>query len=92
MNRFESYNNYQWYKKPNRDASATDTLDSNTAEDDTFAIFQVGWNTVLGGRLFGDTKLNYNNTHFPLKQKTDLQTIRRQHDRRPAPQRAEHAS
>jgi hypothetical protein len=75
MNRFETYNNYQWYKKPNRGASSTNTLDSNTAEDDTFAIFQLGWNTVVGGRLAGDTKFNYNNTHFPLNQKTDLQTI-----------------
>ena len=30
---------------------------------------------VAAGRSFGDTKLNYNNTHFPLAQKTDLQTI-----------------
>jgi hypothetical protein len=75
LNRLESYGNYQWYKKPNRGASTTTTLDSNTAEDDTFAIFQLGWNTVVAGRLFGDTKLNYNNTHFPLAQKTDLQSI-----------------
>jgi len=75
VNRIESYNNYQWYKKPNRGAGTGTTLDSNTAEDDTFAIFQLGWNTVVGGRWFGDTKLNYNNTHFPLSQKTDLQTI-----------------
>ena len=47
----EGYNNYQWYKKPNRGAGTTTTLDSNTAEDDTFAIFQLGWNTVVGGRL-----------------------------------------
>ena len=75
VNRLENYNNYQWYKKPNRGAGTTTTLDSNTAEDDTFAIFQLGWNTVIGGRWFGDTKLNYNNTHFPLSQKTGLQTI-----------------
>ena len=74
-NRLETYGNYQWYKKPNRGASANTTLDSNTAEDDTFAISQLGWNTVVGGRLFGDTKFNYNNTNFPLNQKTELQTI-----------------
>ena len=51
VNRIESYNNYQWYKKPNRGAGTGTTLDSNTAEDDTFAIFQLGWNTVVGGRL-----------------------------------------
>src|SRR6185503_4681569 len=75
VNRFESYGNYQWYKKPNRGAGTGTTLDSNTAEDDTFAIIQGSWNTVIGGRLFGDSVLNYNNTHFPLMQKTSLQSI-----------------
>jgi hypothetical protein len=75
LNRLEAYGNYQWYRKPNRGASDTNTLDSNTAEDDTFAIAQVGWTTTLMRGIVGDTKLNYNNTHFPLAQKTNLQTI-----------------
>ena len=75
VNRLETYGNYQWYKKPNRGAGTGTTLDSNTAEDDTFAIIQGSWNTVIGGRLFGDSVLNYNNTHFPLNQKTNLQSI-----------------
>jgi hypothetical protein len=74
-NRFEGYGNYQWYDKPNRGASATVTLDSNTKEDDTFLISQVSWNSVISSRLVADTKVAYSNTHFPLLQKTDQQTI-----------------
>ena len=74
-NRFESYFNYQWYDKPNRGASATTTLDSNPKEQDTFLISQFSWNTVVTDRLVGDTKLAYSNTHFPLYQKTDQQSL-----------------
>ncbi len=75
-NRIEGYANRQWYDKPNRGAGAGVTLDSNTKEYDTFVITQVAWNTVVTDRLFGDTKLAYSNTHFPLSQKhTDQQSI-----------------
>jgi hypothetical protein len=74
-NRFESYGNYQWYDKPNRGAGTGVTLDSNTKEDDTFLISQVSWNSVVSSRLVADTKVAYSNTHFPLLQKTDQQTI-----------------
>ena len=74
-NRFEAYGNRQWYDKPNRDGSATRTLDSNPKEYDTFVITQASWNSVVTDRLFGDTKLAYSNTHFPLSQKTDRQTL-----------------
>ena len=74
-NRFESYGNYQWYDKPNRGAGANVTLDSNPKEYDTFLISQLSWNTVVTDRLVGDTKIAYSNTHFPLNQKTDAQTI-----------------
>ena len=74
-NRFEGYGNRQWYDKPNRGASATNTLDSNTKEYDTFVISQLSWNSVFTDRLFADTKLAYSNTHFPLTQKTDVQSI-----------------
>jgi hypothetical protein len=73
--RFEGYGNYQWYDKPNRGASATVTLDSNPKEDDTFLISQVSWSWVAANNLVADTKLAYSNTHFPLLQKTDQQTI-----------------
>src|SRR5688572_29402649 len=73
--RFEGYGNYQWYDKPNRGAGATVTLDSNTKEDDTFLISQLSWSWVARSNLVGDTKLAYSNTHFPLEQKTDQQTI-----------------
>src|SRR5687767_1283001 len=74
-NRLETYGNYQWYDKPNRGASATVTLDSNPKEEDTFLISQLSWNTVVTDKLVGDTKIAYSNTHFPLNQKTDAQTI-----------------
>jgi hypothetical protein len=73
--RFEGYGNYQWYDKPNRGAGATVTLDSNPKEDDTFLISQVSWNWLVSTSLVADTKLAYSNTHFPLEQKTDQQTI-----------------
>jgi len=74
-NRFESYGNYQWYDKPNRGAGAAVTLDSNPKEEDTFLISQLSWNTVVSNTLVGDTKIAYSNTHFPLNQKTDQQSI-----------------
>ena len=75
-NRFEAYGNRQWYDKPNRGASDGVTLDSNTKEYDTFVITQGSWNAVVTDRLFGDTKIAYSNTHFPLTQKhDDLQSI-----------------
>ena len=74
-NRIEGYGNRQWYDKPNRGASATNTLDSNTKEYDTFVISQLTWNSVVTDKLFADTKLAYSNTHFPLTQKTDRQSI-----------------
>lgn len=74
-NRIEGYGNRQWYDKPNRGAGSGVTLDSNTKEYDTFVISQVSWNTVLTDRLFADTKLAYSNTHFPLTQKNDVQSI-----------------
>jgi hypothetical protein len=74
-NRFEAYGNRQWYDKPNRGSGATTTLDSNQKEYDTFVITQGSWNSVVTDRLFGDTKLAYSNTHFPLSQKTSRQTL-----------------
>jgi hypothetical protein len=73
--RFEGYGNYQWYDKPNRGASASVTLDSNTKEEDTFLISQGTWSFVASSSLVGDTKVAYSNTHFPLNQKTDQQSI-----------------
>ncbi len=73
--RFEGYGNYQWYDKPNRGAGAGVTLDSNTKEYDTFLISQLSWNWVVTEKLVADTKIAYSNTHFPLDQKTDQQSI-----------------
>ena len=74
-NRFEAYGNRQWYDKPNRGAGSGVTLDSNSKEYDTFVITQGSWNAVVTDRLFGDTKLAYSNTHFPLTQKTSRQSL-----------------
>lgn len=74
-NRFEGYANRQWYDKPNRGASTTNTLDSNPKEYDTFVITQLSWSSIVSSRLVGDTKFAYSNTHFPLNQKTDRQTL-----------------
>ena len=73
--RFEGYGNYQWYDKPNRGAGAGVTLDANQKEDDTFLISQVSWSWAVTNNLVADTKIAYSNTHFPLLQKTDQQTI-----------------
>ena len=73
--RFEGYGNYQWYDKPNRGAGPNVTLDSNTKEYDTFLISQLSWNWLVTNTLVADTKIAYSNTHFPLDQKTDQQTI-----------------
>jgi hypothetical protein len=74
-NRFEGFIAKQRYDKPNRQASASNTQDSDSKELDTFLIAQVAYNTILSDRLFFDSKFSYNNTHFPLYQKTDLQPL-----------------
>ena len=74
-NRFEGFIERQRYDKPNRAASASNTQDSNWKELDYGNTFQGAWNLLLTDRMFADTKISYNNIHFPLFQKTDLQTI-----------------
>jgi len=74
-NRFEGYLSKQRYDKPNRGASNTVTQDSNSKELDTFVITQLSYNRVLSDRMFFDGKVSYNNTHFPLYQKTGLEPV-----------------
>jgi|SoiMethySBSTD1v2_1073268.scaffolds.fasta_scaffold11922_4 hypothetical protein len=74
-NRFEGYLERQQYDKPNRGANASTTQDSDSKEFDFFNVAQIAWNTVLTDRMFVDTKLSYNNTKFPLSQKTGLQPL-----------------
>ena len=74
-NRFEGFVERQKYDKPNRGAGPTNTQDSNTAELDYGNTFQGAWNLLLSDRLFADTKVSYNNIHFPLHQKTAMQSI-----------------
>jgi len=74
-NRFEGYLSKQRYDKPNRGAGSGLTQESNSKELDTFVITQLSYNRVLNDRMFLDAKASYNNTHFPLYQKTDLQPL-----------------
>jgi len=74
-NRFEGYVSKQRYDKPNRGAGATLTQDSSLKELDTFVITQLAYNRVITPQMFVDAKVSYNNTHFPLTQKTDLQPL-----------------
>ena len=75
-NRFEGYLSKQRYDKPNRGASNLNTQESNSKELDTFVIAQLAYNRVLSSIGCSSTrKVSYNNTHFPLYQKTDLQPL-----------------
>ena len=74
-NRFEGYVSKQRYDKPNRGAGTGLTQESDSKELDTFVITQLAYNRVLNDRMFLDAKASYNNTHFPLYQKTDLQPL-----------------
>ena len=74
-NRFEGYLSKQRYDKPNRGAANGLTQESDSKELDTFVISQLSYSRVLTDRMFLDAKASYNNTHFPLYQKTDLQPL-----------------
>jgi len=74
-NRFEGYLSKQRYDKPNRGAATGLTQESDSKELDTFVIAQLAYNRVLNDRMFLDAKGSYNNTNFPLYQKTDLQPL-----------------
>src|SRR5215831_7918961 len=74
-NRIEVYLSKQRYDKPNRGANLTTTQDSDSKELDTFVIAQGVWNWILSNKLSAESRLSYNNTHFPLTQKTSLEPI-----------------
>jgi len=74
-NRFDGFIAKQRYDKPNRGANASTTQDSDSKELDTFFVSQLSYNTTVTNRMFVDGKVSYNNTHFPLYQKTDLQPL-----------------
>jgi Carboxypeptidase regulatory-like domain/TonB-dependent Receptor Plug Domain len=74
-NRFEGYLSKQRYDKPNRGSAFSNTQDSDWHELDTFVIMQASWNYVMSDRMFLDTRVSYNNTHFDLNEKTDLQPL-----------------
>lgn len=74
-NRFEGFVERQKYDKPNRGAAANNTQDSDWQELDYGNTFQGAWNLLLTDRMFADTRVSYNNIHFPMHQKTNLQSI-----------------
>jgi hypothetical protein len=74
-NHFEGYLSKQRYDKPNRGANSGNTQDSDSKELDTFVIAQASWNMVMTNRMFLDSRISYNNTHFPLMQKTGLEPL-----------------
>src|SRR5262249_36408615 len=73
--RFEGYLSKQRYDKPNRASAVTNTQESDLKELDTFVITQIAYNRTLSSRMFLDAKASYNNTHFPLIQKTGFQSL-----------------
>jgi len=74
-NRFDIYGSKQRYDKPNRGAGTGVTQDSTSKEYDIDNTAQVLWSTVLTDRLFANSTISYNNVHFPLSQKTQLQPL-----------------
>lgn len=75
-NRFEVFVEKQRYDKPNRLLNANGyTQDSASKELDYGNTIQGAWNLLVTNKFFVDTKVSYNNIHFPLLQKTNLQTI-----------------
>jgi carboxypeptidase family protein/TonB-dependent receptor-like protein len=74
-NRVTVFASRQYYKKPNRGASATTTPQSDFNEDDVTAIYQALWNSVLRPNMFMDARVSYNDLFFPLYQKGTDQSI-----------------
>ena len=80
-NRFEGYLSRQRYDKPNRGANNQTTQESNSKELDTFFIAQLSYNRIMTDRMFLDSKISYNNTHFPLYPEDRPAAADRQHER-----------
>ncbi|HEX6738153.1 MAG TPA: TonB-dependent receptor [Vicinamibacteria bacterium] len=74
-NRVTAFASRQYYKKPNRGASALFTPESVFSEDDVTAIYQALWNSVLSDHAFMDARVSYNDLFFPLYQKGAEQTL-----------------
>ena len=73
--RVTGFGSRQYYKKPNRGASALNTPQSNWNEDDVTAIYQALWNAVLSKNAFMDARVSFNNLLFPLYLKNDEQSL-----------------
>ena len=65
-NRFEGYLERQQYDKPNRGAAPRHAGLGDTKSSTSSTSRRLRGTRVLTDRMFVDTKLSYNNTHFPL--------------------------
>ena len=74
-NRFTGFYARQYYKKPNRGASAFNNPTSNFNEDDVFNMGQGLWNSVLSSKAFLDARFTFNTIFFPLFQKGSDQSL-----------------
>ena len=74
-NRFTGFYARQYYKKPNRGASAFNNPTSDFNEDDVFNIGQGLWNSVLSSKAFLDARVTFNTILFPLFQKGSDQSL-----------------
>jgi hypothetical protein len=73
--KFDAYFSKQRYDKPNRGAGTGVTQDSTSKEYDIDNVVQGLWNWIVTDRVFAQTNVSYNNVHFPLNQKTELQPL-----------------
>lgn len=74
--RASGYVTRQYYKKPNRNASALLTPESTYNEENTFGLYQGLWNSVLSDRAYVDGRVSFNDLAFDLHQKGTQQSLR----------------
>ena len=74
-NRFTGFVAKQYYKKPNRNASALLTPDSTFREDNNVGLFQGLWNSVFSNKAFMDARISFQNLLFQTFQKGTKQSL-----------------
>ena len=74
-NRFTGFVAQQWYKKPNRNASALLTPDSTFREDNHIGLVQGWWNSVFSKTAFMDARISFQDLLFQLFQKGAQQSL-----------------
>ena len=74
-NKLTGFASRQYYKKPNRNASALNNPTSNVREDDIMEVHQGLWNSVFSSNAFMDARLSYAAILLPLRQKGNDQSL-----------------